>query len=576
MVTRSLIRGVVAVAVALGVGASAAAAQTQTLPTSEDCRACHMRQSEARLADPARNYDNDVHAVTGFGCLACHGTGGTDRLDPSMGFLSAPDRDEIVPLCSRCHSDAAFMRQFNPGLRVDQEAEYWTSVHGMRLREYGDTSVATCIDCHPAHDIRPPSDPQSSVHPAKVVETCSRCHSDAARMERYGIPTDQADNYETSVHAQKILDGDLSAPVCNDCHGNHGAAPPGLSSARNVCGQCHSVMADFFDQSGHEEIFNEADMPGCVTCHSNHAILETSDGDLETRQTQICAQCHNSSDPAGRAFNEMAVVLDSLDAAAEESRALLDDAHNKGMEVSQALFELQDVTNAEAKARNAIHSFTVDSVRSQAAAGFAITAKAEEQGEAALEEHHFRRQGLAVSAGIIILLITALFLKVKDAEARADEVLAAVDAHFTRTLGAPGIPSRDQARIGASALLLEAAYTDDSLSEADRAFVDDVVRTGFGLPKAEADELISLLRWERKEAGRACRYGLRLGEDLSEGQREAGLEEFWRLVFSNPTLTEYEIPIMDDVAKILHVNRDVVAAARRHATAASTHPSEDR
>lgn len=575
MVTRSVIRGVV-VAIALGMAVSDVAAQTQTLPTSEDCRSCHLRQSDDRLSAPARNYDEDVHATTGFGCLACHGSGGSDRLDPNMGFLSAPPRSEIVPLCSRCHSDAAFMRQFNPGLRVDQEAEYWTSVHGTRLRESGDTSVATCIDCHPAHNIRPPSDPQSSVHPTHVVETCGRCHSDAGRMARYGIPTDQADDYKQSVHAQKILDGDLSAPVCNDCHGNHGAAPPGMASVRNVCGQCHTVMADFFDQSGHEEIFDEADMPGCVTCHSNHAIVKTSDEDLATRQTQVCAQCHTSSDPASRTFTDMSLVLDSLDAASEESHALLEDAHNKGMEVSQALFELQDFTNAEMKARNAIHSFSTDSVRSAAAAGFEITAKAEERGEAALEEHGFRRQGLAVSAGIILLLITALFLKIKDAEARADEALAAVDAHFKRTLGGPGAVPTDRARVAASALLLEAAYTDDSLSDADRAFVDDVVRTGFGIPRGEADELIALLRWERRDAGRACRYGHHLATSLSASQREAVLEEFWRIVFSNETLTAHEIPIMDDVAKILHVDRDVVAAARRHATATSSHRSEDR
>jgi predicted CXXCH cytochrome family protein len=575
MVTRSVIRGLVA-AVALGIAVSDVVAQTQTLPTSEDCRSCHLRQSLDRLAEPARNYDGDIHASTGFGCLACHGTGGLDRMDPSKGFLSAPDRAEIVPLCSRCHSDAAFMRQFNPGLRVDQEAEYWTSVHGTRLREFGDTSVATCIDCHPAHDIRPPSDPQSSVHPTHVVDTCARCHGDATRMARYGIPTDQADEYRTSIHAQKILDGDLSAPVCNDCHGNHGAAPPGLSSARNVCGQCHTVMADFFDQSGHEEIFDDADMPGCVTCHGNHAVKEPTDANLDTRSVEICAQCHNASDPAGRTFGEIALVLDSLDRAAEASRALLEDAHDKGMEVSQALFELEDFTNAEIKARHAIHAFAVAPVRKEAEAGFEIAARAEERGEAALEEHHFRRVGLGVSAGIIMLLITTLFLKVKESEARAGEALGAVEAHFQRSLGGPGIPSADRARIGASALLLEAAYTDDSLSEADRGFVDDMVRTGFGIPRAEADELISLLRWERKDAGRACRYGQRIAETLSEAQREAVLEEFWRLVFSNATLTEYEVQIMDDVAKILHVDRDVVAAARRHATATSTHRSEDR
>ena len=36
------------------------------------------------------------------------------------------------------------MKRFNPSLRVDQEREYYTSVHGKLLKE-GVTQVATCI-----------------------------------------------------------------------------------------------------------------------------------------------------------------------------------------------------------------------------------------------------------------------------------------------------------------------------------------------------------------------------------------------------------------------------------------------
>lgn len=545
--------------------------RAQTLPTSEDCRACHAGLSQERLSQPAVLYDGDVHSETGLGCLACHGSGGrAEGLNPAMGFLSAPRWDEIPALCGRCHSDAEYMRQFNPSLRVDQVSEYWTSVHGRRLREYGDTAVATCVDCHPAHEIKRPDDPESTVHPLNILDTCGRCHSDPARMGRYGIPTDQVEEYRQSIHAQKLLEeGDLSAPVCNDCHGNHGAAPPGISSVRNVCGQCHAVMADFFDKSQHEEVFADADMPGCATCHSNHAIITPEDEDLDTRTVQVCAQCHAAGDEAGQAFRAMQAVLDSLDVEADEARALLEDAHNKGMEVSQALFELEDITNARTKARNAIHTLAVAPVREEAAAGFQIAQRAEDRGEEALEEHRFRRVGLGVSALIIVLLITALFLRVKDTEARAGEAEAAVEAHFRRVLGGGGIPSRNQARLAGSALLLEAAYTDDSLSEADRRFVDGVVRSGFGLAPADADELIQLLRWERAAAGRICRYAGLISEELTAAQRDAVLEEFWVLVFSDPTLAEHEVNIMDDVAKLLHLDREQVAAARRRATAAA-------
>lgn len=550
----------------LGVAAPLSA---QTLPTSEDCRDCHARQEDEHLSAPALLYDGDVHSEMGFGCLACHGSGGSDALDTGAGFLSSPRRERIPELCGRCHADGAFMRQFNPALRVDQVSEYWTSVHGLRLRQ-GDPNVATCVDCHPAHQIRRPSDPESSVHPVKLLETCGRCHSDPERMGRYGVPTDQVERYRESIHAEKLLqDGDLSAPVCNDCHGNHGAAPPGISSVRNVCGQCHSVMADFFDQSDHEEVFADADMPGCATCHGNHAIVTATDDALDTRTVEICAQCHAPGDPAGQAFRGMAAVLDSLDRAVEASEALLEEAHQRGMEVSQALFELEDVTNARTKARSAIHTLAVEPVREQAKAGFEIAGRAHERGVAALEEYDFRRMGLAVSAGIIVLLITSLYLKVKDVEARAATALDAVHAHFEKTLGGGGTPSGTRAKVAASALLLEAAYTDDDLSEADKSFVDGVVRSGFGLSPAEAEELIALLRWERADAGRSCRYAGLVAEELTDAQREAVLEEFWRLVFSNETLADHEVNIMDDVAKMLHLDRETVAAARRRGTSST-------
>ena len=39
------------------------------------------------------------------------------------------------------------MKRYNPALRVDQEAEYVTSVHGRKIAQ-GDQKPATCISCH--------------------------------------------------------------------------------------------------------------------------------------------------------------------------------------------------------------------------------------------------------------------------------------------------------------------------------------------------------------------------------------------------------------------------------------------
>ena len=189
---------------------------------------------------------------------------------------------------------------------MDQVAEYATSVHGRRLREFNDPKVAVCVSCHPAHSIRPPSDPKSSVYPLHVADTCGRCHADAAYMAEYKIPTDQLQKYKTSIHWKAMsAKGDLSAPTCNNCHGNHGATPPGVGWVGNVCGQCHAVTADLFKKSVHAKAFAEMGSPGCATCHQNHAIHEPSDAMLGLGDKAVCSACHSQDDKGGKTAVEM-------------------------------------------------------------------------------------------------------------------------------------------------------------------------------------------------------------------------------------------------------------------------------
>ena len=161
-----------------------------------------------------------------------------------------PQLVRIMPLRTR-----PICASYNPSLRTDQLDQYHTSIHGKRLAA-GDTKVAVCIDCHSVHDIRPPSDPRSTVNPVNVAKTCSRCHSDAAYMKPYGIPTDQFANYITSVHHEALaVRGDLSAPTCTTCHGNHGAVPPGVDKVQNVCANCHVFQAQMYQKSTHSKVF---------------------------------------------------------------------------------------------------------------------------------------------------------------------------------------------------------------------------------------------------------------------------------------------------------------------------------
>jgi predicted CXXCH cytochrome family protein len=246
---------------------------------ASSCVTCHAKL-EGDVHAPLDAWATDVHAGAGLGCESCHGGDPAPAhaddpdaaMDPKKGFRPAPDRLHVPEFCARCHADASFMKKYDPKARVDQLVEYRASTHG-RLNAKGDPVPATCIDCHGAHGIRPVSSPDSPAYAMNVPKTCARCHADAKRMAPYGIPTDQYDTYRRSVHAAALLERrDTAAPACNDCHGNHGAAPPGVLSVANVCGQCHGREAALFRASFKKELFDNLEVPECTVCHSNHGI----------------------------------------------------------------------------------------------------------------------------------------------------------------------------------------------------------------------------------------------------------------------------------------------------------------
>jgi predicted CXXCH cytochrome family protein len=398
--------------------ADPAGAQGGATPEPDNCRTCHEVISDDRLAGPVRSYSSDVHAAQGFSCASCHGgdpaVAGFEGMDPGRGFVGVPRGATVIQVCGRCHADAGFMHRYNPALRVDQVTEYRTSVHGQRLGQFGDTAVATCASCHPAHAIRPASDPQSSVHPLNVAATCGRCHADAGRMAGYGIPTDQRDRYGESVHWRALAErGDQSAPTCNDCHGNHGAAPPGVTWVGNVCGQCHAVQAEYFARSPHADIFTRMGVPGCATCHDNHAIAAVGDTLLGVEEGTVCGRCHVAGVSGGAVATAMRAGIDSLGGAYDLADSLLTRAERAGMEVSQAQVDLGGARNALIQARAAVHTFRVDSVSAYVDSGLGVADSAIGRGRKALGELRFRRAGLVISVGLILLLITGLVLKIR-------------------------------------------------------------------------------------------------------------------------------------------------------------------
>ena len=120
-------------------------------------------------------------------------------------------------------------------------------------------------------------------------------------MARYGIPTGQVESYSASVHGVALLEkDDLAAPTCNDCHGNHGAAPPGVESVANVCGMCHASESELFQNGRKGQIFAELEIPGCVACHTHHDIRKPTEAMISFAEGGICAECHDAGEQVAR------------------------------------------------------------------------------------------------------------------------------------------------------------------------------------------------------------------------------------------------------------------------------------
>jgi len=395
------------------------------------CVNCHSDENKMKRWGsnlPTDQYENlkvSIHYQPSFNqqgpildCITCHSVHDIKRVkDPASKVYPT----KITALCGDCHSSAEFMRRYNPALPVDQVAKYRTSTHGM-LNAKGNPDAAECVSCHGSHEIQPVKDSRSLVYATNIPSVCSNCHSDAKLMAKYKIPTDQYDNYVSSVHGIALLEnGDLSSPSCNDCHGNHGAVPPGVESISKVCGTCHVLNMELFEQSPHKKAFDENDFPECESCHGNHLVKQATDEMVGTQKPAVCIDCH-SADDDNKGFvvaGEMKKLIDSLKTRDSQTKVILDEAGQKGMDVSDAAFSLKDVRQVLIQSRTTIHAFNLDKFKEQIDEGFTLVNKAKITGEEAIDEFYFRRIGLGISTIVVTLLVIGIYFKLRKIEKKA-------------------------------------------------------------------------------------------------------------------------------------------------------------
>ncbi|RJP51563.1 MAG: hypothetical protein C4586_04270 [Anaerolineaceae bacterium] len=254
-----------------------------------DCSICHAEQ--------VKLFDNSIHGKllakndpNAPNCRDCHGThdimARTNSESPSFA-RNVPD------LCAKCHREGEKAALRYQGTQHEIIKSYKMSIHGKGLSESGLMVSATCTNCHTSHSMLPSKDPESSVNPDNIVETCAKCH--------LGI----AEQFQTSIHSPSVNKTDKKLPRCNDCHTSHTIARVDKASFRMLileeCGTCHKHETEtYFDTyHGKASLLSGGEKTAkCSDCHGSHNILPayyTKSALSRQNVVETCRKCHPSS-----------------------------------------------------------------------------------------------------------------------------------------------------------------------------------------------------------------------------------------------------------------------------------------
>jgi ssDNA-binding Zn-finger/Zn-ribbon topoisomerase 1 len=197
-------------------------------------------------------------------------------------WASAADKplSDADKTCLGCHAQERLEKKLankeTLSLHVQADA-FAKSVH----------SVIGCAGCHAEVILKS--------HPSKTKKiTDVREYSIASTEICRGCHADKFKQYEGSIHAFLVRDGNAAAPVCTDCHSPHAVNSKAQyeTMAAVPCKNCHVAIFNAYAGSMHGKARNkpgESAAPLCSDCHSAHEVAVASAG--EGRKT-ACLGCH--------------------------------------------------------------------------------------------------------------------------------------------------------------------------------------------------------------------------------------------------------------------------------------------
>jgi cytochrome b subunit of formate dehydrogenase len=137
------------------------------------CSKCH--------GEITKNYNESIHGIAlqrgsreSPTCTDCHGEHQIlGHKDPRSRVAA---QNVSIQVCGACHDSVRLSQKY--GFSTERFQSFEDSYHGLASKA-GSVRVANCASCHGVHNIKPSTDPASTINPTNLAVTCGACHPGA-------------------------------------------------------------------------------------------------------------------------------------------------------------------------------------------------------------------------------------------------------------------------------------------------------------------------------------------------------------------------------------------------------------
>jgi uncharacterized tellurite resistance protein B-like protein len=112
---------------------------------------------------------------------------------------------------------------------------------------------------------------------------------------------------------------------------------------------------------------------------------------------------------------------------------------------------------------------------------------------------------------------------------------------------------RDELQVALTALLVEAAYSDDHFDQAERAVIAQLIERRFKLSQGDALALLAQGEAAATESAELFHFTRIINRRLSVAERVELVEMLWEVAYADGVLDEYEDSLLRRVSGLIYV-----------------------